>query len=32
MYSAVQALRKFRRMRRGAAHASFLDFAGDQVK
>ncbi|CAM0907484.1 unnamed protein product [Alopecurus aequalis] len=31
MYSAVQALRKFRRMRRGAAHASFLDFAGDQA-
>lgn len=31
MHSAVQALRKFRRMRRGAAHASFLDFAGDQA-
>uniref|UniRef100_A0ACD5WMI7 Uncharacterized protein n=1 Tax=Avena sativa TaxID=4498 RepID=A0ACD5WMI7_AVESA len=31
MYSAVQALRKYRRMRRGAAHASFFDFAGDQV-
>ncbi|XP_051213469.1 CASP-like protein 4B1 [Lolium perenne] len=31
MYSAVQALRKFRQMRRGAAHASFLDVAGDQA-
>uniref|UniRef100_A0ACD5YC04 Uncharacterized protein n=1 Tax=Avena sativa TaxID=4498 RepID=A0ACD5YC04_AVESA len=31
MHSAVQALRKFRRMRRGAAHVSFFDFAGDQA-
>jgi hypothetical protein len=32
MYSAMQALRKYRRMRRRAAHTSFFDFAGDQVK
>lgn len=31
VYSAAQALKNFRRMRRGDAHASFLDFAGDQA-
>nr|F2E2E4.1 RecName: Full=CASP-like protein 4B1; Short=HvCASPL4B1 [Hordeum vulgare subsp. vulgare]BAK01516.1 predicted protein [Hordeum vulgare subsp. vulgare] len=31
VYSAAQALKNFRRRRRGAADASFLDFAGDQA-
>ncbi|XP_037488680.1 CASP-like protein 4B1 [Triticum dicoccoides] len=31
VYSAAQALKNFGRMRRGDAHASFLDFAGDQA-
>ncbi|TVU37108.1 hypothetical protein EJB05_10401 [Eragrostis curvula] len=31
VYSAAQALRSFRRMRRGSTSPAFLDFAGDQV-
>ncbi|GJN10603.1 hypothetical protein PR202_ga28710 [Eleusine coracana subsp. coracana] len=31
VYSAAQALRNFRRMRRGYTSPAFLDFAGDQM-